>query len=176
VHEALEGYYPRHLHAELAAILEKSPDALGDDFIEKVSVVLFVLESAPIIAEHDLEARRIGRAALKRLQRQVGDIRVSLEDLNTDTQFALAQAMFDEFGPSLTDEEAEKLFGSGAPIEHGLKHLNNCVSQLQKLEDLFDSSLKQLGGKGRPRKDYARDAVEGLHRIWVSITRSCGRI
>lgn len=115
MHAALEGYYPKHLHSKLAALLEKPPGTLGDDFIEKISVVLFVLDSAPIIEERGLEARKIGRAALKRLQRQLCEIRVSLEDLNTDTQFALAQAMFDEFGPSLTDEDAEKLFGSGHP-------------------------------------------------------------
>jgi len=172
VHEAIQGYYPEHLHAELAALLGTTSDALGDEFIEKISVVLFILDSDLLGVGRERETLKLSRAALKRLQRQVCDIKASLADLDVDASFALAQSLFDEFGPSLTDEESEKYLSRGSPIEHGLRHLDNSVLQLQKLGDLIEPSIKLLGGKGRPRKDYARHAVEGLHRIWISITNT----
>jgi hypothetical protein len=170
MHEALEGYYPWHLHAKLAALLNKTPEALGDDFIEKISGILFSLEAGlPRFAE---EWQNSNGTSSKLLLKHVRTLKMSLENLKPATWAALAEAMFTQFGPSLTDAEARESFGGGTPEEHGYKHISEWILQLQSVEQAIDSIPDVPGRKGRPSKDHIRQAVEGLHRIWLRITNT----
>lgn len=167
MHEALVGYYPTSAHGEIAALLRTSPHQLGDDFIEKVATVAFIVDSGNRPAQ---STKKQSRDALKVVSKRVQALIEALDALDPDAWFALVDASLKQFGPY--QGTTKKQDSSGDPdFRHNRPmRVHAWTGLLQQIGPLVQISLDSLEERGRPTNRDIPWGIAQLREIWTNTT------
>jgi hypothetical protein len=169
MHEAFEGYYPSEFHTEIARILKRQPNQLGDDFMEEVAKVAFCVGSGKGL--HVESEKKSSRDALREVSKHARGLIEALEELDPSSWNALVEVSHQQLGAYGLDSDVEDVLNEMTLFDERGKRLHAWLLHIKLLDQLVVPALSTVRAGGRPTNDIPW-AIAELRKIWTATTRT----